>query len=264
MGKNTKLRQRQHWNSIAAVILFLVTTIVLISSCGDTVGPEFDIPFEDPTFEALIREVLDKPEGAITAEEMSSITELNGSQRGITNISGIEYCINLTDLSLEYNDITDFTQLSGLTNLRGLNLQSSHLNDIALLSGLTNLTGLNLTDNQFSDLTPLSGLTSLTNLAMSMNQITDFTPLSGLTNIGWLFLAGNQISDVTPLSGLTSLQVLTLNGNKISDIKPLVDNTGFGNGDFVELTTNPLSDTSINDYIPRLRAKGVDVRWEQN
>ena len=237
-----KSDQPRLWNGVAAVTLSLVIAITLIASCGDTVGPEFDVSFEDANFEALIREVLDRPDGPITAEELSGITTLNGGSKNITNISGIEYCLNLTDLNLGQNNIIDITPLSGLTNLKGLNLSG----------------------NQINDLTPLSGLTNLTNLGMSSNKINDLAPLSGLKNIGWLFLGGNLINDITSLSELTNLKVLVLNVNKISNIKPLVDNTGFENGDFVELTTNPLSDTSINDYIPRLRAKGVDVRWEQN
>jgi len=115
LRKNTKIRQRQHWNSNIAINLFLVITLFLISSCGDTVGPEFDIPFEDPKFEGLIREVLDKPDGAITAQEMSSIDSLNGGSRRIQNITGIEYMVNLTYLNLADNQISDITPLSDLT-----------------------------------------------------------------------------------------------------------------------------------------------------
>jgi len=40
-----------------------------------------------------------------------------------------------------------------------------------------------------------------------------------------------------------------------------VDNTGLGEGDEVWLSRNPLSAQSINEYIPALRARGVDVRY---
>jgi len=41
--------------NIAAVILFSVFTIVLISSCEDSTSPNGNLVFEDPLFELLVR-----------------------------------------------------------------------------------------------------------------------------------------------------------------------------------------------------------------
>jgi hypothetical protein len=49
--------------------------------------------------------------------------------------------------------------------------------------------------------------------------------------------------------------------NPISDISPLVDNPGLGEGDDVILVNNPLSEESINVYIPELEARGVTVEY---
>jgi len=38
-----------------------------------------------------------------------------------------------------------------------------------------------------------------------------------------------------------------------------VDNGGLGAGDKIWLSGNPLSEQSINDYIPELEARGVTV-----
>ena len=99
-------------------------------------------------------------------------------------------------------------------------------------------------------------------ISPQINSIIDIGPLSGLTNLTELWLSTNLISDISPLSGLTNLTELWLGGNQIVDIEPLVDNTGFGEEDYVDLNSNPLSDTSITVYIPQLRANGVDVRWD--
>jgi len=40
----------------------------------------------------------------------------------------------------------------------------------------------------------------------------------------------------------------------------LVANSGLSDGDVVHLSNNPLSDTSLNEYIPQLEERGVDVR----
>ena len=71
-----------------------------------------------------------------------------------------------------------------------------------------------------------------------------------------------QFSEIGPLSLLTNLKILLLNSNQIVDIEPLVENTGLGSGDKIELKTNPLSDTSIDVYIPQLRSRGVSIEWE--
>jgi len=40
-----------------------------------------------------------------------------------------------------------------------------------------------------------------------------------------------------------------------------VSNPGLSEGDEVDLSSNPLSDTSINTYIPQLEARGVNVGY---
>jgi hypothetical protein len=42
---------------------------------------------------------------------------------------------------------------------------------------------------------------------------------------------------------------------------PLVENEGLGERDEVYLADNPLSDDSINIYIPELEARGVTVDY---
>ncbi|MCJ7808381.1 MAG: leucine-rich repeat domain-containing protein, partial [Dehalococcoidia bacterium] len=123
------------------------------------------------------------------------------------------------------------------------------------------LTHLDLVYNQISDISPLSSLTSLTELYLHHNPISDISPLSSLTNLTHLDLVYNQISDISPLSSLTSLTELYLIGNQISDIEPLVNNPGLSSGDYVYLWGNPLSTTSIDTYIPQLKARGVIVEY---
>ena len=58
---------------------------------------------------------------------------------------------------------------------------------------------------------------------------------------------------------LNNLSILFIDNNSIVDISPLVNNAGIDTGDDVWLANNPLSDTSINTYIPQLEARGVTV-----
>jgi hypothetical protein len=47
----------------------------------------------------------------------------------------------------------------------------------------------------------------------------------------------------------------------ITDISPLVFSPGLSEGDKVFLVANPLSEESIELYIPELEGRGVTVYW---
>ena len=59
--------------------------------------------------------------------------------------------------------------------------------------------------------------------------------------------------------GLTNLGALYLGGNNISDISPLAANTGLGNGDTVNVQSNPLSYQSIHTHIPLSKAEELQL-----
>ncbi len=214
---------------------------------------------------------------------LTSLISLHSSRNQISDIAPLQGLTNLTALELHSNQIVDISPLQGLTSLTRLYLTNNQISDISPLEGLTSLTSLEVSDNQVSDISPLQGLTSLTTLYLYRNQISDISPLEGLTNLEhlylweneisdisplegltnltFLYLGDNQISDILPLEGLTNLTRLHLYSNQISDIYPLVENQGLGEGDYVDLRNNPLSEESINEYIPELKARGVAVDY---
>ena len=161
----------------------------------------------------------------ITKKDMLSLKRLDINEKGISNITGLEYASNVTDIRLYGSQISDITPLQNLTSLTRLGLSNNQISDITPLQNLTSLTGLDLSFNQISDITLLQNLTSLTSLALSRNQISDITPLQNLTSLTDLYLSGNQISDITPLQNLTSLTDLYLSNNQISDISSLAQLT---------------------------------------
>jgi len=150
------------------------------------------------------------------------------------------------------------SDLEGLTSLK---VSGNEITDLTGLEHCTNLTQLQLWGNQISDISPLASMTNLTNLWLLDNQISDISPLASLTNLTNLYLAANQISDISPLASLTDLTQLTLFINQITDISPLIANSGLSAGDTVNLGGNPMSDTSVNVYIPQLEERGVVVGW---
>ena len=193
---------------------------------------------------------------------LTGLTALVFSGNQVSDLSPLTGLTNLTFLQAFVNRISDLSPLAGLTSLEVLWMGANRISDLTPLAGLTSLTELNLEENRISDLTPLAGLTNLTELDLWSNRISDLSPLAGLTGFEWIFLGDNRISDLSPLAGLTDVRWLVLCKNHISEIGPLVAIGVLGQGDSVELQSNPLSDESRNIHIPALMAKGVNVLVE--
>jgi hypothetical protein len=117
---------------------------------------------------------------------MLRLEALPAERQGITDLTGIEYALNLN-----------------LTTLEHLYLSGNHsITDISLLSSLTGLKRLYLDFNRISDIRPLAGLTALTHLGLAYNSISDVNPLAGLYNLEFLHIQNNSIVDHSPLDGL--------------------------------------------------------------
>jgi Leucine-rich repeat (LRR) protein len=179
----------------------------------------------------------------------------------IGNISPLANLTNVLYLYLHLNQISNISPLANLTNLTSLLLSFNQIGDISPVTNLTKLTWLYLDNNQISNIVPLTNLTHLTQLGLSDNQISGIAPLAGLTDLIYLSLHSNEVSNISFLASLTNLMWLYLHNNLIVDIHPLVENGGLGPGDIVSLSSNPLSDDSINIYIPELVARGVIVSY---
>ncbi len=231
------------------------TTSALPGGDGDQV-----VEFPDPALEAVIRDAIGKHEDEdIFISDLLSITTLHANSQGISDITGIEYCVNLQTLHLADNQIADISALSGLVKLNILYLHYNRISDICALSGLVNLQTLILTGNQIADIYMLSRLTNLQTLHLAHNRIAHIRALSGLANLQTLYLHYNQITDIGTLSKLVNIQTLILADNQIADIYALTENPGINPGDVIDLEYNPLSPASCWLYIPEMEAQGVRV-----
>lgn len=219
------------------------------------------VVFPDPNLEAVIRQVIEKPVGDICQSDLDDIISLGGDYSDISDLSGLERCQYLGNLSLVGNQITDISPIAELTELTVLVLGDNQISDISPLANLNYLVDLALYINQIDDVSQLSNLTKLKTLWLMGNQVSDISALSNLTALTTLFLEDNQVSDLSPLSGLTNLIALEIKSNEITDISPLVENSALGEEAIVDLQGNPLSDTSLEVYIPQLEERGAMVFW---
>ena len=191
--------------------------------------PEAAVEIPDAILRGALENALGKDAGEeITVREMASLGAL--SSRGVRQLAGMEYAVNLGSLTLTDGSISDLSPLRDLTSLTHLNLWSNDISDATPLAHLSALTSLRLGVNRLTDLSPLAGLGSLTTLGLDAagakrdyadRPRLNLSPLGGLTSLKSLTLHQNKVTDLTPLADLASLEYLGLQGNNISDLSPL-------------------------------------------
>lgn len=135
-----------------------LTGILVVAIATTLVGCPDGSPvviFKDVNLEAAVRVELGLPFGFVTRADLLNLEVLDARERGITDLTGLEYAENLVSLDLDTNDISDLIPLTNLVNLEVLNLDSNDIFDLTPLAGLLQLTTLSLFDNQVGDLSPL-------------------------------------------------------------------------------------------------------------
>ncbi len=191
------------------------------SARGAPANAAVSIP--DEALRQYLERVLKKNRGAtITHADMRTIVNL---LEGHTTFQGIEYRLQIKSL----------VGLEAATNLQNVALGGNNISDVSPLAHLSTLRYLDLRGNQISDVSPLAHLSTLRYLDLKGNHISDVSPLAHLSTLSHLDLRSNQISDVSPLAHLSTLSYLDLRGNPL------------------------LSDASIDEHIPALQQRGVEV-----
>ena len=185
-------------HSMKPFSLFVLLTVLVCQAIG--LAEVVDIP--DLNLREALEAALQINAGEdITKEALAGLNELQASRKGITNLSGLEYCTNLIELNIWGNQISDILAVANLTSL---NLFGNQLTDLSGLAdaNLPGLTYLNLNYNQLTDLNVLANanLPSLTRLELYGNQISNITPLVENTGISGRINLKNNLLSNTALS----------------------------------------------------------------
>ena len=234
--------KRDTWTSKFSEIVFALDfPDVVISVDPQTERiPGASVYIPDPNLRAAIADALGKtPNDPITGEDMETLDRFVAEDKGISDLTGLEFATNLQFLNVSHNSISNLSPLAGLSNLERFDSWGNPLSDlsplikletidicggepdISTLEGSKNLKELYLNFSGVSDVSPIAKLTGLTRLRLLGNGISDISPLAKLTNLKWLELPKNEISDVSPLAQLKQLTWLHVGENMISDFSPL-------------------------------------------
>ena len=239
--------KRDTWTSSFGDIVFALdfpeqfTPPTVIAPPERSPGTVVHIP--DPNLRAAIAESLGKkPNAPITVEEMERLGRLTAGNRGIRDLTGLQFATNLSRLYLKDNRISDLSPIAGLINLRDLKLDYNLISDISPLRGLQNLIELDIVGNRVSNLSPLAGLINLKDLDLNDNNISDLSPIAGLINLQFLGFPNNNVSDLSLIAGLINLKTLYFWVNPISDLSPIAG--------LINLRTIIFTGDSVSDLSP--------------
>src|SRR5439155_10452285 len=162
----------------SARIFFFLVLWSAPALLGDSTS---DTPvFKDKNLEKAVRRfVFDKRDNdkPIVEADVANLSTIQGVGMEITDLSGLDRCVNLASLDLSKNRIKELTPLKGLSKLQFLNLADNQVENIAPLAEDKTLQYVELSNNHVNDLKPLGALTKLASLYLSNNQITDILPL---------------------------------------------------------------------------------------
>jgi len=136
-------------------ILILLSIGFFALADTEALGSARSINFPNPNLQQVIRDTIGKPTGNIYESDLVWLPCLGVWDRGISDLSGLEYYTNLISVSPWGNSISDISALSGVTSPTKLDLDSNNITDISALSALTNLTGLSLMSSNIGNIQPL-------------------------------------------------------------------------------------------------------------
>lgn len=240
--------------SLLLIVCLLFSMVFLGSNTYAEDQSSQIITIPDANLEKAIRENLGKMDGDITVEDMESLEYLSASSRGISNLEGLQYAVNLFSLYVPNNNISDISVLSDLPNLRYLYLSNNPISNVSIIADMKNLEGLDLNSVRISDIGFLSNLTNLRSLYLYNNNISDISVLSNLTNLRYLGLSNNPVINVGIIANMTNLEHLDLSSVGISDISFLSNLTNLRS---VYLSANNIRDISVLPNFPHLTSLGL-------
>lgn len=202
-----------------------------------------------------------------------NLVELDMSNTGLHDVSGIEQFQKLEILKLADNQIQDISPLSQLSMygppwlLRELDLSSNNISDISALAGFYGLTALNLSGNTGIDYTTLLPVIQqnhhLHSLGLGSVAINGPFPVyfdiyNKPYNLVELDLSNTGIADLWGVEQYANLQLLNVSGNNLTNINALGMYGPYG---LLPLRKLDLSNNSIVDVAPLSNFVDLQSLW---
>jgi len=125
---------------------------------------DWDIDNLSPLFQIIRKKFGNKP--------YDEITKLDGYNKELTSLEGIENLVNLKILFCGHNQLNSLDGVENLVNLEKLYCYHNHLTSLEEIENLVNLKELFLSVNQLTSLEEIENLVNLKTLFCDNNQLT--------------------------------------------------------------------------------------------
>lgn len=185
----------------------------------------------------------------------------------ISDLTGIEHCVNLVTLSLVNQRITNISPLSNLVKLTKLDLRNNELSgvpitDISPITNLVELEELNLSQSKITDVLYLSNLHKMKKLNLMGTKIDNIDFIKNMPNLEYVDLSLNRIYDVTALKDAKNLTVIRISDNPDSDSERKIEDisilANLKKLEELHIANHKISDISVLKNFPYL--KFIDVQ----
>ncbi len=165
------------------------------------------------------REITRDELDALQAELPGCMILSDDPEAEVTEISlgGLTFTSDVTELDLSNRGITDISALSSCTMLESLNISGNIISNISVLGAMPNLKTLDISNNEISNLSPLIALANLESVNASGNAVANISALSGHTALVSLNLDGNPLENIEALESMTGLRSLSLRSASLQD-----------------------------------------------
>ena len=181
---------------------------IAVQSAGVTID---NTNFPDANFRTVVKKFDTNQDSSLSDTEIAAVKKINCSNKGITNLKGIEYFTSLNILRCTDNQLTAL-DVSENTALTKLNCCFNKLTSLDV-SKNTALTILECNANRLTAL-DVSKNTALTELNCSINELTSLD-VSKNTALISLSCVCNQLTSLD-VSKNTALQILNCNYNQLT------------------------------------------------
>ena len=227
-----------------AALLALLALLALAALAPDAALAEAvkinETNFPDENFrDYVLTEIDTSGDGSLSDTEIATVTMINVSSEGITDLTGIEHFTALTDLYCSSNQLTTL-DVSGNTQLTSLDCSSNQLTALDV-SKNTNLTALDCSSNNLTKL-DVSGCTALKRLFCDGNQLTELN-VSSNTELTSLYCFNNNLTALD-VSKNTALQRLDCSGNNLTKL----DVSGCADLKTLYCSNNALTALNVSGY----------------
>lgn len=275
--------------TLGALAMLLAGSLFISACSSDPTSSNDDedieieiVNFADQRLLTQVRLALDiESDVEITPDLMLELDTLNinagndtsGELTGISDLTGLEFALNLVYLRLSATSITDLSPISGLEKIDYLRFNNTPITNLSPLSNITSLTYFNANSvTGITDISPLSGNTGLRTAILrnvpfgneGMETIRNFTTIhrinmrdTGVTDISVLgeLMADGALLNSTPFAqeenGGAVLDLRGLDVDDWSPIAPYIDQINDLSGVPANETVS-IPDPTLEDFIKNL------------